>query len=72
VSLTVGRSLGASAVTLTARAHGVQVVTALVRAKLEGKASLGQLLEGYTEAAEGREIRLGLPRDCFTTEGAKV
>jgi len=50
----------------------VKVVTALVRAKLEGKASLGQLLEGYTEAVEGREIRLGLPRDCFTAEGAKV
>lgn len=50
----------------------VQVVKALVLARLAGKGSLSELLEGYTEALEGKEIRLALPRDTMAAEGAKA
>uniref|UniRef100_A0A7S0RL90 phosphoglucomutase (alpha-D-glucose-1,6-bisphosphate-dependent) n=1 Tax=Pyramimonas obovata TaxID=1411642 RepID=A0A7S0RL90_9CHLO len=50
----------------------VKIIIAFMRARLEGSPGLQGLLEGYSEGLEEREYRLGLPRDCFKAEGAKV
>jgi len=50
----------------------VKIIIAFMRARLAGKSSLADLLDGYTESLEGREVRLGLPVESFKEEGAKV